>query len=121
MSNTPTTYTRRKGRQNKSSHTVRLALSSMKFDAVKEWIKAYQELNTLSAEDAYTQLEIIKTKFKSLEKLFEHMYPKLKEIDQDTADQIDMEAIAFQDPLLLTPVEEQETAQLLESLNGPKI
>lgn len=108
-------YRGRKGIQNRKTATVRLALHSMKYDAIVEWVKAYRQLDEISTEDANTQLEILKTKFKSLEKLFEHMFPKVKELEQSTIEEIEMEALEAKEEVVT--IEEQPTSALLESLN----
>ncbi len=119
MSNVPTTYGRRRGKMNKSSMTVRLALSSMKFDAIEEWVKAYRELEHLSTDDIATRLEISKVKLQAMMKLFEHMFPKIKEIDKETADMVEMEQIeAMQSTTIALPIEEQTDKELIETLNG---
>ncbi len=108
----------RRGRPNKSSMTVRLALHSMDFDGVTQWVKAYKQLEDLlvHAEDGPQKLAVLKTKFERLEKLFEFIHPKLKDTDILTQESIEME----QEPIGAVTASEQDTQDLLDMLNEPK-
>lgn len=120
MSNKPTYSRSRKGSLNRSSVTVRLALSAMKFDGVVEWVKTFRQLEKLLEEsnDTSEKLSIINTKFNNLKELFSHVYPKLKEMDLVAEDLIEMEAVLDEE----SPkrVEEVSTEDLISQLTESK-
>lgn len=90
---TKLSITSRKNKLNRSSMTVKLAFNHMKFDAVVEWVEAYRKLSEIQTDIPAEQIEIIKTRLKALEKVFEHMFPKIKEVDQATQEVMEMEAL----------------------------
>lgn len=90
---TKLSITSRKGRLNRSTMTVKLAFNHMKFDAVTEWVKAYRELDLITTDVPAERIELLKTKFKALEKVFEHMFPKIKEVEQATQEIMELEAL----------------------------
>lgn len=104
----------RKGSLNKSSMTVKLALNTEKFESVSEWVKAFRQLEKL-LEEATPQekLAIISLKFERLEKLFSHLYPKIKETEQET--QILLEV---QETATGTAIEDQPTEVLIEAVSN---
>lgn len=116
----PSTYRRSRKNGLSRSMTVRLALHNMEFEGVVEWVKAFKELDKelKGAEELSDRLSIINTKFSRLEKLFEHLYPKLSETNLDHEDLIELEAVVGEEPI--KRVEEQSTDELLEAIkNNP--
>ncbi len=97
-------YNSRKGRLNRNSTTVRLALYNMDFDAVKEWVLAYR------------QLEDPDKKMARLETLMKFMFPQIKETDQASQEVIEMEQELSEIPHLNPS--NMPTEYLLESVDS---
>ena len=117
MTTKPTAYkvSPRKGMQNRAAIMLRLSLNNLKFDGVKEWVKAYRELEGLLAESTNKKevLTLLNIKFDRLEKMFGHIYPKLKEIEVTNTDLIEMEA----EGVKTISVEDQSTDDLLKAID----
>lgn len=108
MTDPRTNYARtRRGSLNRSSTTVRLGLNKMNFDGVVEWVKAFKQLDELLKDsDNDKKLSILREKFVNLEKLFLHIYPKIKETDLLLNDLLEMEGA-------ITAVQDRPTEELL--------
>ncbi len=97
----------RKGKPNRNSMTVKLALKNMNFDAVQEWVLAFREL-----DDPNQKLE-------RLEKLMKFVFPTIKETDTQSQEVIEMELEQAQNSTLelLKEPEEMDTDILLKALD----
>lgn len=105
----------RRGSLNRSSVTVRLALFNQDFDGIVEWVKSFKQLEILLQNTPDSEkLPIIRTKFEKLEKLFEHVYPKIKETELISEDLIEME----QEVSGTVAIEDKTTEQLLAEVKN---
>jgi hypothetical protein len=91
---------RPKGAQNNNSMTVRLALNKMGFNAVEEFVKAFQMV-----DDPSVRLDHLKF-------LFKFIYPQLKEIELTPQDILDMSDEEF---AAMKPAN-MDTTSLLDAL-----
>lgn len=85
MADKPAWQKSRRGRLNRATTEVRLALFSKKFDAMDKWLEAFSQLEDLykMAETDDVRFLLLKERMSALEKLFTFLYPKVKETEVD--------------------------------------